>query len=126
MQFLRTMYQLPLHGNVLVFDHLALNRYVVCVLLGDYLRHVCTEVLHCVVISDRNLTRNKIYTNKIFILYNFPFSGHNFIPNLINIINNFLLNRHILDPTISLNKIRFYTLLLVVLGLGLRGRGGGG
>jgi hypothetical protein len=106
---------LPLNWNILIFYILSLNWYVFNILLWNYLRNIASNMLNCIIISWNNFSWHNIYFYNISIICNNFLFGNYRIPWLIYIISDSLLNWNILDSTLSLYCLFFYSLFSMIL-----------
>lgn len=102
---LRQMYKFPLHWNILILELLPLHWHIVNGSLRDHLRNVLFDVLNCVIVGSAHLSRDSVHADNVFVIDDLADPGHEFIPLPVNILDNLLLDRHILDPAFPLDSV---------------------
>lgn len=94
---LRVVYKLPLDRNVFIFNVFVLDRHIVNIFLWYYLWNVAANVLYCIIICFDDLFWNHLHSYKVAVVSHCSFSRHKRVSCLINIVNHFFLNWHILN-----------------------------
>jgi hypothetical protein len=105
------VYELSFNWNILIRDISMLSRDIVDVFLNFDLRNIGSNMFNGIVVGVCYFPGDNIYFFELSVICDGLFLGYNFVSVLVNIVNNFLLNRYIFDSTIALNQLSSNTLL---------------
>lgn len=97
-------YIVPLDRNILIPLFLPFNGHILNSFRVNFLWDVRSQVLYCVVISLYSLTGHILNLNSIQVVSDSFFLRYHLITRLIDIINNFFCEGHVLNPTLPTNR----------------------
>ena len=95
--------QLPLNGNVLIFDIFMLDWYIFDIAFRDNLRNITSDVLNGIIIGRYDFSWHNINSDVISIISDCSFSGDKRVSCFVNIVNYFFFDWDILYSACSFN-----------------------